>query len=116
MYTDPSTTIEVKTGENFIIKLRSNRTTGYLWKVAASVDKKILKCENVDYVTGDETGFIIMGGGGEERWTFRTVGPGETSVSFRYVRPWEKGIPPAKSVTFKVIVKQRTHKFDLEIK
>ncbi|MGB2706233.1 MAG: protease inhibitor I42 family protein [Candidatus Omnitrophota bacterium] len=104
VYSNSSIPIEVKVSQNFIIKLESNQTTGYLWKLAAPVDKKILKCENVDYITGDETGIIIVGGGGEERWTFKATGPGETKVSFKYVRPWEKGVPPAKNLTFKINV------------
>ncbi len=104
VYSDPSMPVSVRAGENFIIKLASNRTTGFLWKLTSPVDKKILKCENVNYISGDETGIIIAGFAGEERWTFKAAGPGKTEVFFDYIRPWEKDTAPAKSLTFKINV------------
>jgi inhibitor of cysteine peptidase len=44
------------------------------------------------------------GAGGKEVWIFEAVGKGATEISLKYARPWEKDIPPVKTVTFRVSV------------
>jgi len=105
VYSNPKRPVRVKQGENFIISLETNPTTGFVWQFAEPHDKSILTLENVEYVRNDDTGITIVGGGGEERWTFKAVAGGETLLSFKYLRPWEKDVPPAKKAVFKVILR-----------
>ena len=42
--------------------------------------------------------------GGVEIWRFKAMKAGKQGLSFEYRRPWEKGAPAAKMVTFSVTV------------
>ena len=93
--------IEVKSGNNFIIALESNRTTGYEWQLAKPLDAATVELIGSQYLAPDTK---RIGTAGKEHWTFKGVGRGKTPIFFKYVRPWEKNIAPAKELTFKIIV------------
>jgi len=97
-----STKIEVRVGENAVITLEANHTTGYSWQLARQVDKDMLEFVNTKYVASN-TGLI--GSGGKEVWTFKTLKAGQTEVFLKYVQPWEKDKPPAREATFVIMVK-----------
>jgi inhibitor of cysteine peptidase len=101
-HTNPQQTITVKLGQPFAITLESNRTTGYQWELAQPLDGAILKLANSEYKAPNTT---RVGAGGEEVWTFQTVGKGKAEILMKYVRPWEKDVAPAKTQTFKVVVR-----------
>jgi inhibitor of cysteine peptidase len=86
-YRDPATVIEVEKGSEFAIVLDSNPTTGYQWKLAAPLDEGIVILESTEY---EEPDTELIGAGGEEKWTFKAQGLGDTTISFIYVRPWEE--------------------------
>ena len=104
VFSDPAQTISIRSGESFIISLEANHTTGYLWQLASPLDKNIIEPVDVHYITRQDTGLVIMGEAGRERWVFKAVGPGETEISLKYVRPWEKDRAPEKEETFRVRV------------
>jgi inhibitor of cysteine peptidase len=99
--TDSSLPIEVVAGEEVNIVLESNPTTGYEWHLSAEVDPAILEHVGQSFVapTGD-----LVGTPGHEVWTFLAVGPGDTALSFDYVRAWEQPPVPQGSRSFAVIV------------
>jgi inhibitor of cysteine peptidase len=47
----------------------------------------------------------MVGAGGTEIWTFRAVRKGKTTLTLGYVRPWEKGIAPVKTVSWPITVR-----------
>jgi inhibitor of cysteine peptidase len=102
-YSDPAKTIDVELCKDFTITLESNKTTGFGWDIATPIDEKIIKFIGCEYIAA-QTGLI--GSGGMEIWSFRAVCPGKTNISFKYIRPWEKDVPPAKNLTFNVVVKE----------
>jgi len=95
-------TIKAKAGEEFIITLKSNITTGYQWQLTKAVDKGFLRLTGLRYVTKKTD---LVGAGGKEEWTFKAVKPGTAIISFQYVQPWEKKAAPAKVKNFIVIIK-----------
>ena len=97
-----STTIEVNLGENVVIALDSNHTTGFSWQLAKPLDNNLLEFGETRYETG---GTRLIGAGGKEVWTFKTFKKGKTELSLKYVRPWEKNVAPAKEARFVVIIK-----------
>jgi inhibitor of cysteine peptidase len=97
-----NTVIGINLGENVVISLGSNRTTGYQWQLASPVDKNILELVGSEYITPKTQ---LVGAGGKEVWTFKTLARGKTIISFKYVRLWEKGVLPVQTATFTVIVK-----------
>lgn len=94
--------IEVAVGKEFSITLESNPTTGYHWELAGQLAEAVVKLVGNEY-KGPET--KLIGAGGKEVWTFSAVGKGETIIKMKYVRPWEKDVPPFRTAEFKVTVK-----------
>jgi len=106
VYSDSSKPIEIKPGKVFIISLESPETKEFVWKLAGKLDKNVLIKKNVYYLNTKDRGLVIGSGKSEERWIFTAVGPGEATLTFKYVRPWEKeSAPPTKETSFKVIVR-----------
>jgi len=101
-FNDPSLEIEVAPGQHFTLVLDSNATTGYLWEIISPKESTIIKLVGSEY-RKSQTGLI--GAAGKEVWTFEATGKGKTEIIFKYIRPWEKDMPPAKTVTFKVNIK-----------
>lgn len=88
-YTDPGNPIDVAVGQEFVIALDSNPTTGYRWSLAAPLP------ENVALV---QTGYTpeegpLVGSDGKEYWRFGAVKAGSSTIELQYSRPWESGEP-----------------------
>lgn len=96
-------TISVRqTQPDFIIKLKSNPTTGYIWSLH-NYDRSLLASVKHEFHAPKTD---LVGAPGYELWTFHVkpaafVKPVRTVVSFVYARPWEKS-QPADSATFVV--------------
>ena len=103
VYNDPAKSIDIELCKDFTITLESNKTTGFGWDIATPIDEKIVKFMGCEYIAA-QTG--LVGSGGREIWSFRAICPGKTNISFKYIRPWEKDVPPAKNLTFNVAVKE----------
>jgi len=93
---------EVKPGKRFRITLESNRSTGYQWRMARPLDQKVVKLVGSGYQSPEVK---LPGAGGKEIWTFEAVAAGRTEIAMQYIRPWEKGVPPARTAKFTVVVK-----------
>jgi inhibitor of cysteine peptidase len=77
-------TISVRAGESFEISLDSNPSTGYSWE--ANFEENELMLENRIYQAESS----LIGGGGKEKFIFRSLTKGETIISMKYRRPWEE--------------------------
>ncbi|MDY0039216.1 MAG: protease inhibitor I42 family protein [Desulforhabdus sp.] len=95
------TSIQASPGEEFAITLQSNPTTGYRWELAAPLEEEVVKLVGNVYQSPETK---LIGAGGQEVWTFKAVGQGEIIIQMKYVRPWEKDIPPVQTKQFKVVV------------
>ncbi len=101
VYYDPAKSIEIMIGQEFAIELDANATTGYQWQLAEPLNNRIIELLSTEYRV-PETGHL--GAGGKEIWKFRAVDHGKTIISMKYIRPWEKDIPPVKNIQFRVVV------------
>lgn len=101
-YSDPANPFTVSPGEKFIIVIASNHTTGYSWQLARSINEKVIKLVNSEYIPARSG---LIGAGGKEVWTFVAVAAGETTISLKYVRPWEKEKLPEAEATYTAIVR-----------
>ena len=101
VYGADTTTIETTVGRDIVIALESNPTTGYTWRVAGRIDQAIVGLISSDYEPSPSP---VLGAGGRQRWTFRVVGRGTTTLRFDYARPWEL-TSPVNSTTFTVVVR-----------
>ena len=73
----------------FIIKLKSNPTTGYSWFLR-KYDEKLLKPVKQNFIPGDKK---LIGAPGYQEWIFTVkqdafVVPQQTIIHFVYARPW----------------------------
>lgn len=91
--------IKTSINKNFTIKLNSNPTTGYQWQLIKPLDAKSLKLVSSNFIPPKTT---RVGAGGVEVWTFKALRNGKTSLTFGYLRSWEKGIAPMNIASFEV--------------
>ena len=96
------TLIEAEVGREFVIALESNPTTGYGWRLAAGFDKKMLEVLEIRHNAARTD---LVGAGGKDLWTFKGLEAGSGTISLEYVRSWEKDVPPVKTESFKVRIK-----------
>jgi inhibitor of cysteine peptidase len=96
---DTGRTVELKRGDQLILELEGNPTTGFQWE-AQDMDAGFLKQKGNAEFKSDQQG--AMGGGGLFVLTFAATKAGSTPLRLIYHQPWDKETPPAK--TFEVIV------------
>jgi inhibitor of cysteine peptidase len=82
---DDNSAVSVALGEEIVVRVESNPTTGYEWEVAA-VDPAVLTYLGSDY-EGPDTN--LVGAGGIQVLRFRTAAAGESAIALKYWRPFE---------------------------
>jgi inhibitor of cysteine peptidase len=95
--------IEVQAEQNFTITLKANATTGYQWQLAKPLNESIVQLISSEYLA-DKT--KLVGAGGKQVWIFKALKAGQTNISLKYVRPWEKNAPPQNEESYLIIIKQ----------
>ena len=96
----PPASMTVTAGEEFDIRLPANPTTGFRWQVG-SLDENIVRLVDSRY---ERTAPDPLGAGGTTVFTFVGVEKGRGNISLVYVRPWEKGVAPARTADYSVDV------------
>jgi inhibitor of cysteine peptidase len=96
-----TTSMNVKSGQDFTVSLQSNPTTGYQWQLAQPLNPKVLKKVGSVY-QASQAGTV--GAGGVEIWTFKAVGKGKDDIKMQYVRPGDKSAKPTEERVFSVTV------------
>jgi inhibitor of cysteine peptidase len=91
-------------GDLLVVYLPANRTTGFGWQPTFSKGG-VLKPEGDAFYLANKTSPHLVGWGGTETWIFRAEQAGSTTLTLGYVRPWEKGKAPEKSVAWPVTVR-----------
>jgi len=99
-----STAQEQKTAT---IELEANATTGYTW-VYTMTPENIIRLVSNEYIP-DKNNEGIAGGGGKQIFTFEAIAEGEAELVFSYLKEWETGVPPLKTVTYKAIVDNKNN-------
>jgi inhibitor of cysteine peptidase len=95
-------TIKAAVDKTFVITMDANATTGYEWQLAGSIDDSLIGLVRSEYVP-HKTG--LVGSGGKSIWTFKAIRAGKAQIAFKYVRPWEKDIPPVKQAMYTVDIR-----------
>ena len=94
--------VSLKVGAVLEVRLEANHTTGYSWVFAPAVNLVLMRQGRTVYQ--EHAAGSTVGAGGVEVWRFKAMKAGRQGLQFEYRRPWEKGAPPAKIVTFSVTV------------
>jgi len=94
-----ATKIKIKIGEEFMIKLKGNPTTGFLW--AAEYDPEYL--ELIDDSYNQYQAPDLVGAGGVFSFKLKAIKEGVSSLAFTYSRPWES-MPPLELREYQVTI------------
>jgi inhibitor of cysteine peptidase len=100
VYTQPGEAITVGEGGEFTIQLSSNPSTGYRWVLTEPPGEQVQLVDD-DF---EAKGSSQPGSGGVQRFVFRGVAKGSTTLQMGYVRPWEQGVAPTQTAEFPVTV------------
>lgn len=84
-------------GQQFILRLPSNPTTGFRWLIRDGAPQVLKSLGPEVYSNPEDTG--LVGSGGISTWRFNVVAAGEGQLSLTYERPWEVGVVPAQRFT-----------------
>lgn len=84
------------------VTLEENPTTGYLWNMTVGTEG-ILELQS-DAYTPTTTSDKVVGSGGSHSWIFKGISKGETVLTFKYFRPWEKEDTATETRTYTVTV------------
>ena len=93
--------IDINTGQQLVISLEGNPTTGYTWEVD-SMDEAVLKQIGEPEFKSSSG---ALGAGGVMILQFQAISEGDTALRLVYHRPWEQGIAPEKTFEVNVVVK-----------
>ena len=95
--------VTLAVGQDLLVTLDSNPTTGYDWQVDTAPDAAVLTVGERVYVpTPVDPG--ISGSGGATTTRFTAIAAGTTSIVLRYKRSWEDDTPSDELVTVEVTV------------
>lgn len=99
VYGETDTAITAKAGNEFVIELESNSTTGYQW-TARSSDETVVSEQSNEYVQPSSD---ALGAPGKQRFVFLASQAGTAAVTLYYSRSFEDGAD-AREVAYTVTV------------
>lgn len=92
-------TVPVEKGQEFVIALTSNPSTGYSWQADDNPKVKYISSTQLNDSTQG------VGAAGTQELKFKAVETGDTTLELAYFRPFEGGMPPADTASFDVTIK-----------
>ncbi|MCF8335722.1 MAG: protease inhibitor I42 family protein [Bacteroidales bacterium] len=94
---------EVNKGEEFVINLKTNPSTGYHWAIEEGLSDSIITLQGDEYVPEENpTNKPRLGAGGTKKWHFRAEREGQTILKFIYKRPGTKDTNERKLIQIRV--------------
>ncbi len=92
--------IELQVGEEFVIILHENPTTGFRWHPISNGEPVCALLDNSFEPIGS-----TPGNGGSHSWHFRAVKEGSSKIEYAYRRSWEQDRLQAQTFTLSVYVR-----------
>jgi len=108
---DNGRTVEAAVGDLVLIKLRGNRSTGFLWSAASQAKDSPVTLKSHKYFTDSQMSAEIPpmpGQGGAATFTYRVVRGGKATISLAYRRPVRKKTKPARTFTVEIRATEET--------
>jgi len=93
--------LNLKINDTVEIRLESNPTTGYGWFLSDKADSTIVSVNDPEFIESKKDKELV-GAGGYEIFTIKTISKGKTSIILNYERPWEEGVEPIE--TFEITI------------
>jgi inhibitor of cysteine peptidase len=91
---DNGRTLTLASGDALVVSLASTLGTGFGWKVG-HVDAKVLRQTGPSELVHPPN--PMLGAPATQVFRFVATGGGSTRLELDYVRPWERGVPPART-------------------
>lgn len=95
--------LNLSEGQQLILSLPSNPTTGYRWTLREDAASVLKSLGPEVYSANNEAG--LVGGDGHSTWRFQALRSGEAPLLLAYVQPWDAGAEPAQIFDCRVIVR-----------
>ena len=89
-------------GQELIIQLAGNPTTGYTWE-ASNLDASMF--QQVGQAVFGSSNPNLVGSGGTQTLTFRVLKTGPAALTLIYHRPWEQKVAPLHTFSISATVK-----------
>ena len=84
-------TVDLTVGGELHVTLCANPSTGFQWEDAAVADATVLSVTDHHYTAPAGGTPPLAGAPGQDEWTIKALKAGQTTVAFRYSRPWTGG-------------------------
>src|SRR5713101_5781223 len=98
---DTGTTVKLAKGDMLEVKLPMTAGTGYIWQIVKNNPEQLVLQGRSQIVRPDKK---IVGGKQTQLFRFKAEGIGASELEVVYLRPFEKGKPPAKTFSVKVAI------------
>ena len=85
---------QLHVGQQLIVSLPSNPTTGYRWAIQDSAGG-VLRSLGPEVYTSSDNG-QLLGSGGQSTWRFQVFAPGSARLRLTSQQPWEPEAEPAQ--------------------
>jgi len=95
--------LTLHTGQQLILRMPSNPTTGFRWLVRDSAANVLHSLGPEVYSNPEDAG--LVGSAGVSTWRFEARQAGEGRLHLTYERPWEVGVVPAQRFECQIRVK-----------
>jgi predicted secreted protein len=99
---DSGSMVELHVGDRVEIVLDSSPTAGYVWEVVSATT--VVQQEGEPQFKADSE---ALGSGGTLTLVFRAVAPGEQVLNLIYHRVSEEGVPPLRTFSLDILVRDR---------
>lgn len=100
-FTAPGTVFELDPGDDFVVVLESNPSTGFSWVLEVEPPEAVVRLVDDVYLAPDTD---RVGAAGRQELTFEAVGDGSAVIQLWYVRTFDDPPEPADRAEFDVIV------------
>lgn len=97
---DSGSTIAVGLGEELLVRLGSNLSTGWRWDLDGELPQQLEQVGEVQYFLSPQPG-----AGGTEEWRFRAKTAGDALLRMKYWRSFEPAVEPARAFVVTARVK-----------
>lgn len=104
LVSEPGGQVTLAERQELGLQLEANPTTGYGWEVVPPVPDVLTVVDPGTYHASTDSGARV-GAGGTSTFVFRAARPGAGVLNLAYRRPWESGVPPARTVRIDVNVR-----------
>jgi len=95
--------LNLRSGQQLMLTLSSNPTTGYRWVVKDAAPTVLLSLGPEVYTNPEDAG--LVGSAGQSTWRFKATHSGDGRLLLLYQRPWEIGVEPAETFDCQITVK-----------